>query len=150
MILPTIDPPRFAVVVLLGTLLLVTTACAPEQTPPLNTMTPSPLLTVTATDPCEQTLVAPTIMEIQPADPIAGDEIHVSGSGGYIQDTCGGYTEGAREFRLYLDHEPVGDLTCYVNRCEGKLTLPSTLIAGPHCLSPDAGTCEFEFQVVAK
>jgi hypothetical protein len=113
-------------------------------------MTPSPLLTATATVPFEQTLVTPTIIEIQPAQPMASGEIHVSGSGGYIQDTCGGYIEGAREFKLYLDHEPVGDLTCYVNRCEGKLTLPGTLTVGSHCLSLEAGTCEFEFQVVTR
>jgi hypothetical protein len=81
---------------------------------------------------------------------VAGSEINVIGSGGYIQDTCGGYIEGAREFKLYLDHEPVGDLTCYVNRCERKLTLPGTLTAGQHCLSVEAGTCEFEFQVGVK
>jgi hypothetical protein len=113
-------------------------------------MTPTPLLTDTATIPCEQTLVAPTIMEIQPAEPMAGSEINVIGSGGYIQDTCGGYIETAREFKLYLDQEPIGDLSCYVNRCEGKLALPSTLTVGRHCLSVEAGTCQFEFQVVAK
>jgi len=113
-------------------------------------MTPSPLLTVTATVPCEQTLVVPTIMEIQPAEPISGGEILVIGSGGYIQDSCGGYIEGAREFKLYLDQEPIGDLSCYVNRCEGKLTLPSTVTVGPHCLSVETATCEFEFEVVAE
>jgi hypothetical protein len=110
-------------------------------------MTPTPLLIVTATIQCEQTLIGPTIMEIQPAEPMAGSEITVIGSGGYIQDTCGGYIEGAREFKLYLDHEPIGDLVCYVNHCEGKLTLPGTLTVGQHCLSVETGMCEFEFQV---
>jgi hypothetical protein len=105
---------------------------------------------ITATVPCEQTLVTPTILEIQPAEPVAGGEINVIGSGGYIQDTCGGFIEGARAFELFLDHEPIGELSCYVNRCEGKLTLPDPLTAGMHCLSVEAGTCEFEFQVVAK
>jgi hypothetical protein len=113
-------------------------------------MTPGPLLTVTATVPCEQTLVPPVIMEIQPAEPAAGSEINIIGSGGYIRDTCGGYFEGAREFRLYLDDEPIGELACYVNRCESKLTLPGRLAVGPHCLSVEAGTCEFEFATVAK
>lgn len=141
---------RLAVVFLLEVLLIVTTACAPEQTTPSNTMTATPLLTVTATIQCEQTLVAPTLMEIQPAEPIAGSEIKVIGSGGYIQDTCGGYIEGAKEFKLYLDNELIGDLSCYVNHCEGKLTLPSTLTVGPHCLAVEAGACEFEFRVVTK
>jgi hypothetical protein len=89
-------------------------------------------------------------MEIQPAEPAAGSELKVIGSGGYIQDTCGGYIEGARESKLYLDHEPIGDLSCYVNRCEGNLTLPATLTNGPHCLSVEANACEFEFQVVTE
>lgn len=89
-------------------------------------------------------------MEIQPAEPAAGSEIKVVGSGGYIQDTCGSYLEGAREFKLYLDHEPIGDLSCYVNRCEGTLTLPGTFTTGPHCLSVEASTCEFEFEVTTE
>jgi hypothetical protein len=113
-------------------------------------MTPTPLLTVTATVHCEQTLVAPTITEIQPAEPTAGSEINVIGSGGYIQDSCGGYDEGARDFKLHLDHEPIADLSCYVNRCEGRLTLPNPLTVGTHCLSVEADTCEFEFQVTAR
>jgi hypothetical protein len=113
-------------------------------------MTPSPLLTAPATVPCEQTLVTPTIIEIQPAEPTTDSEINVIGSGGYIQDPCGGYIEGARAFELYLDHEPVGDLACYVNHCEGKVPLPGTLTVGTHCLSVEADACEFEFQVVTK
>jgi hypothetical protein len=150
MILPILFPHRFAVLILSGALLLIMTACAPEQVTVQNTVIPTPLLTVTATVSCEQTLVAPAIMEIQPPEPIAGREVTVIGSGGYIQDTCGGYFEGAREFKLYMDHEPVGDLVCYVNRCEGKLALPGTLAIGQHCLSMAADTCEFEFQVVTK
>jgi hypothetical protein len=113
-------------------------------------MTPTLLRTVTATVSCEQTLVAPTIREIQPVEPAAGSEIKIMGSGGYIQDTCGGYIEGAREFKLHLDREPIGALSCYVNHCEGNLTLPATLTNGPHCLSVEADTCEFEFQVVTE
>lgn len=138
------------VTVWLGTLLCLISACVPEQTTPPDTLTPTPLLMVTATVPCEQTLIPPVIMEIQPAEPAAGSEIKIIGSGGYIRDTCGGYIEGAREFKLHLDNEPVGDLSCYVNRCEGNLTLPSTLTVGPHCLSVEGGTCEFEFQVGTK
>jgi hypothetical protein len=89
-------------------------------------------------------------MEIQPAEPSAGSEINVIGSGGYVQDTCGGYNEGARDFKLYLDQKPVGDLACYVNRCEGKVILPSTLPVGTHCLSVEADACEFEFQLTAQ
>jgi hypothetical protein len=86
-------------------------------------------------------------MEIQPPQPMAGSEITIIGSGGYLQDSCGGFMEGDRSFRLYLDNEPLGDVSCYVNRCEGKVTLPNTIATGAHCLSTEPDTCPFEFQV---
>ena len=149
MILPIIYLSRFTVLILFEMLLIVTTACAPEQLP-LSTATVMPPSSPTATLSCEQELIPPQIMEIQPAEPEAGSEIKVIGSGGYIRDSCGGYIEGARSFKLHLDNETIGDLVCYVNRCEGKLTLPGTLAVGAHCLSVEAGTCEFEFATVAK
>lgn len=92
----------------------------------------------------------PTIMEIQPAEPVAGSEIHVIGSGGYVQDTCGGCNESARAFALYLDHEHFGELTCYVNRCEGTAILSDSISPGLHCLSVEADKCEFEFQIASQ
>jgi len=129
--------------------LYLISACVPNQ-PQLSTATVIPPASPTATLPCEQELIPPQIMEIQPAEPAAGSEIKIIGFGGYIQDTCGGYFEGAREFKLHLDREPIGALSCYVNRCEGSLTLPATLTSGAHCLSVEPDTCEFEFQVVIK
>jgi hypothetical protein len=128
-------------------LLIAITACAPGQTTPPNpTAIPQP--SVTATIQCEQELVLPQIMEIRPAQVTPGSEITVIGSGGYIQDSCGGYIEGSRIFKMYLDNEPIGDLSCYVNRCEGKITLPRTLSTGVHCLSVEVGNCQFEFQTI--
>ena len=135
------------IIALCSLALFVITACTPTETIPPDTTTPAALITVTATLPCEQTLVPPDIMEIQPAQPISGGEITVIGAGGYIQDSCGGFIEGSRSFILYLDDEPRGNLSCYVNRCEGKITLPGTLSAGTHCLSAELGGCQFEFQV---
>jgi hypothetical protein len=141
--------PKFAAIIGLGVLYCLISSCAPDQRPP-PTATVMPPASPTAALPCEQELIPPQIMEIQPAEPAAGSEVKVIGSGGYIQDTCGGYIEGAREFKLYLDHEPIGALSCYVNHCEGNLTLPGTLVVGSHCLAVEANTCEFEFQVVTK
>jgi hypothetical protein len=141
--------PKLTITIWLEVFLILTTACSPEQTisPEATTATPSTMITVTVQ--CEQTLVPPDILEIQPAEPIPGSEINVIGSGGYIQDTCGGYIEGSKIFKLYLDNEPIGDLSCYVNRCEGKLTLPGTLSTGTHCLSVQPDECQFEFQITA-
>jgi hypothetical protein len=125
--------------------LVVITACAPEQMTSPNAATATPPVPMTATVPCEQTLVPPQITEIQPAQAIPGSEINVIGSGGFIRDTCGGYIEGSRVFKLYLDNEPIGDLSCYVNHCEGKLTLSSTISSGSHCLSVEPDNCQFEF-----
>lgn len=139
---------KIAISIWLTIFLIALTACAPSQPTLPNTVTATPQPSVTATVQCAQELVPPQITEIQPAAPIPGDEINVIGSGGYIQDTCGGYIEGSKVFKMYLDHEPVGDLSCYVNRCEGKITLPSALSTGVHCLSVEVGKCQFEFQTI--
>jgi hypothetical protein len=140
---------KMATSIWVGILLIVISACAPQPTttPTIVTATPQP--SVTATVQCVQELVPPQITEIQPAAPVSGGEIHVIGSGGYIQDTCGGYIEGSQVFKLYLDHQPIGALACYVNRCEGKLTLPRTISIGSHCLAVQPDDCQFEFQVTA-
>jgi hypothetical protein len=141
---------KIAISTLLEILLLPITACAPQPTtiPAIVTVTSEP--SVTETVQCVQEFVPPQITEIQPSAPIPGSEINVIGSGGYVQDTCGGYNEGSRVFKMYLDNEPVGDLSCYVNHCEGKLTLPGTLFIGSHCISVQTNECQFEFQIVAK
>lgn len=102
------------------------------------------------TPACVEQFVSPVIIEIQPAQPLAGGELTVIGSGGYAQDSCGGVNESARSFPLYLDGEVVADFHCYVNHCEAKVELLSTLEAGRHCLSMQEDVCEFEFAVLAQ
>jgi hypothetical protein len=139
---------RFKIIISIWLEILLTliTACTLGETTSPNTTTATPQRSVTATVQCVQEPVPPQITEIQPAEPLPGSEINVIGSGGYLQDTCGGYIEGLKIFKIYLDNEPVGDLSCYINHCEGKLTLPSTLSTGTHCLSVEVGQCQFEFQ----
>jgi plastocyanin len=100
------------------------------------------------TPQCIETMIPATIAEVQPAQPSAGSEITVTGSGGFVQDSCGGVNESARSFTLYLDREPVGDFICYVNHCELKFRLPDPLTEGSHCLSTQKDVCEFEFSVI--
>jgi len=149
-------------------LALVLTACMPANLAPASvTISPDPALptsaistptpqagvppsSVTETVQCLEELVPLTITEVQPAQGAPGSEIKVIGSGGYIRDACGGYNESARTFQLYLDNELVGELLCYVNHCEGKITLSSAITPGSHCLSAQKDKCEFEFQVAAQ
>lgn len=102
------------------------------------------------TPQCVETFVPPVITEIQPPQPLAGGEMTVMATGGYIQDSCGGVNESARSFPLFLDGEDVGNLICYINHCETKVELFGTLTLGTHCLSIQKDACEFEFQVVAQ
>jgi hypothetical protein len=139
---------KMTISIWLAILMIVLTACASSQTTTSTIATNTSVLSVTATVQCVQETVPPEIMEIQPAQATPGSEITVVGYGGYIKDTCGGYFEGSKLFKLYLDHEPIGDLSCYVNRCEGKITLPSTLSIGVHCLSVEVAKCQFEFQTI--
>ncbi len=99
------------------------------------------------TPACTEKMVLPVITEIQPSPVQAGSEITVTGRGGYIQDSCGGFNESARSFKLYLDDEPVGDLQCYVNHCETKIKLSGSITVAEHCLSTRPHICEFRFQV---
>ncbi len=105
---------------------------------------PTPLVEPTV---CAEKIVLPVITEIQPSPVLPGSEITVMGRGGYIQDSCGGYNESARSFKLYLDDEPVGDLQCYVNHCETKIKLAGSITLAEHCLSTQLHICEFRFQV---
>jgi hypothetical protein len=105
---------------------------------------------VTATTECVQELVLPRLTEVQPAQATPGSEITVVGAGGYIQDNCGGYIESARVFTLYLDDAPAAELSCYVNRCEARVTLPVTISTGSHCLSLEREECQLDFEVTAQ
>lgn len=99
---------------------------------------------------CAEKTITPIITDIQPSQVSPGSEITIIGTGGYIQDSCGGFNESARTFKLYLDNESVGDLLCYVNHCEVKIDLADTIASGLHCLSTQKDICEFEFQVMPK
>jgi len=94
--------------------------------------------------------VLPKIEEIQPAEIKPGSEVTVIASGGYLRDNCGGYNEGSRVYKIYLDDEPYADLSCYVNHCEGKFVLPESIAAGSHCVGVQKGTCQLELQVTGE
>ncbi len=128
-------------------LLALTTACTPEQGAFSSAATATPGPSLAAKLECEQEEVPPQITEIQPAQVVPGSEISVIASGGITRDSCGSVFEGARDFKLYLDNEPVGKLSCYINRCVEQFTLPSSISAGSHCLSVQTDECQFEFQV---
>ena len=99
------------------------------------------------TPACTEKTVPPIIADVQPSPALPGSEITIIGTGGYIQDSCGGINESARSYKLYLDDELVGDLLCYVNRCETIITLAGSIASKSHCLSTQKGVCEFQLQV---
>lgn len=131
--------------VLLAVLILLMSSCT-SAIPGSATPTPS---SATEELKCSKKFVPPKITEVQPGQGKPGSEIKILGAGGYEQDTCGGYDESARDFGMYLDGEPVEALQCYINHCEAKLTLPSTITPGKHCLSLQKDACELEFVVAA-
>ncbi len=129
-------------------LLSLGSAACSVAAPPPTTPTPLPA-TLAPFDACtvEQggTLVPPTLIEVQPAEPAPGAEITVVASGGYVQ--CGSaVNESARDFLLYLGENWVGVVSCYVNRCEGKAQLPQDLAPGVHVLEAEGGS-QLEFEV---
>ena len=127
---------------------VVLSACAVRAPSP-----EAPTLAVLPQSPTKQCVseeILPTIKEIQPEEVGPGSEVTVIASGGYLRDSCGGYFEGARAYKIYLDNEPVADLACYVNHCEGKFTLPQDMAAGSHCLGVQKGACQLELTVAGK
>ncbi len=124
--------------------ILLVAACTPRQAavPPTLAAFPG-----TPTAVCAQREVLPKIEEIKPAEIRPGSTVMVSASGGYLRDDCGAYFESSRVYKLYLDDEPVADLTCYANHCEGKFVLPGNVMAGTHCMGVQKGSCQVQIQV---
>ena len=136
---------------LAGLLAACQTGVAPTATAPATSTTaaktvePGPTATV-----CSAVQVPPKLIEVQPSQAAPGDALKVIGSGGYSQDSCGGVNESARTFALYLDRQPLGDLSCYVDHCEAALHLPADTAPGAHCISLEVGHCDLQLKVVAR
>ena len=133
-------------VLLLGIGVLVLSACGTR-----SATVQAPTLVVfpgTPTPQCLQEEVLPTIDEVQPDEIRPGTEVAVSARGGYFRYTCGGVNESARTYKIYFDDEPVGDLMCYVNHCEGKFLLSANVAAGRHCIGVQKGSCQMEVDVI--
>jgi hypothetical protein len=126
---------------------LVMAACT---TPP--TAQPAKLIAFpgTPTAECLQVEIPPKITEIRPETVRPGGEVTVIAWGGHFQDNCGGYNESARSYQVYMDDEPVADLLCYVNHCEGKFMLPKDTTAGVHCMGVQKGTCQVKIEVAGE
>ncbi len=118
--------------------------------PALDSSTPvSPINTPGFVEPtvCGEATIPPRIVDVQPSPIRPGSQITITGTGGYIQDSCGGYNESARTFNLFLDNELVSDLLCYVNQCKLTIYLADMITTGSHCLSTQKDICEYKFQV---
>jgi hypothetical protein len=101
----------------------------------------------TAATQCVWEELLPKIEQIEPDEVRAGTEVTVVASGGYLRGSCGGVNESARTYQLFFDDEPVGDLACYVNHCEGKFVLRASVTAGRHCMGVKKGSCQTEIVV---
>lgn len=144
---------RPAVLLALTVLMQLSMACSqaatpisgapPPAAPTATTAVASPNATPTGLGclPSEKAeLVWPKLQEIKPSQVPPGGTLRVIGSGGYVR--CGerGYNESSRFFHLYLDGEPVSKINCYVNHCEGDLTVPNTTLPGEHAISVEGGS----------
>jgi len=86
------------------------------------------------------TVVWPVLTELQPAQAAPGDQVHLIGRGGYLFYSGGGYDESSRTFEIHFDGEPAGSIGCYVNHCEGDLTIPVDASPGTYEVSVEGGS----------
>jgi hypothetical protein len=93
-----------------------------------------------ATPAPQPTLVPPTLLQIEPTQVMPGEQVRVIGQGGYLFTPPSGYNESARNFQIYFDDKPIGSISCYANRCEGKVSIPSDAMPGAHQISVEGGS----------
>jgi hypothetical protein len=104
----------------------------------LPTVDPSPTI-----ESLEFDIVWPTLEMVEPSPVIIGQEMKIIGRGGYheIETEAGiGYDESFRTFQVYLNDEPIGEIGCFVNRCEAEIKLPGELLPGQYELSVEGGS----------
>lgn len=101
-----------------------------------------------STHDCKWETVLPELVDVQPTPVQSGTEIKLMGFGGFLKDNCGGYNESARSFPLYLDHDLIGEVSCYVNRCQATVTIPPQTPPGTYCFSTVPAQCDVEVTVI--
>ncbi len=116
---------------------------------PNATTTPTPVGTSSG-GPAR--MVWPTLITLDPETPGADTQVKVLGYGGYLftppsREQPGQINESARDFDLYFDGEVAGTLSCYVNRCEGTLTVPDDAEPGRHAITTE-GSAMLHVEVI--
>ncbi|MCH7735693.1 MAG: hypothetical protein IH961_10835 [Chloroflexi bacterium] len=91
-------------------------------------------------------MVWPTLLSVDPEVAAPGEGVEIIGQGGYLFTPPSGYNESARGFEVFFDGEVAGEVSCYVNRCEGRITVPDSATEGMHAISVDGGS-ELELEV---
>lgn len=98
----------------------------------------------------EAQIVWPSFLPIEIEEVRSGDDLEIMASGGFLQwdNECGvSINESAREFLLFIDGEPSGNISCYVNVCRVTLFIPVDTPPGTHTLSVEGGS-SLDFEVV--
>jgi len=94
--------------------------------------------------PTEEAIIEwPSLLPIEIETVLPGDELEITAFGGYLRwdDACGELIdESARQFRIFIDGEPIGNISCYVNVCRVRITIPIDTLPGMHSLSVEGGS----------
>jgi len=125
-----------------GTQLMLTLTClillgacsggSPSETPALPAGRPIE----------ESKMVWPEFDSVEPAQAVEGTTVKIQGHGGYLLRDAEGstlYDESYRAFKLYFDDEEIGELACFVNRCESEFVVASGVEPGEHAISTEGG-----------
>ena len=120
-----------------------TTSTPPSVAPPVSAAV-TPVAT-SASPEVTQVPVPPSLSVVAPEELAPGEEVQIAGSGGLIElrtadGKVRGYIESAKSFTLFFDGEPVGDIDCYVNTCQGAFNVPGDATPGRHEISVEGGS----------
>jgi hypothetical protein len=88
-------------------------------------------------------MVWPQLVSVESSPALTGGKLVIVGHGGYLQfetETGIEYDESSRSFQLFLDGKEIGEIICFVNRCEGEIVVPIELEAGEYELSAEGGS----------
>lgn len=92
-------------------------------------------------------LIHPILEDVDPETVLPGEEVSVSGTGGFIEFEDNSTDKSPRAFTLAFDGVPLDVLECADDLCSGSLIVPQDTTPGVHTISETGGGSTLEVTV---